>query len=155
MVTSTLLLAAACSRYEWKNELDIPGLCDKPADWTQSSIMSQVPPDSQPSGERLLGRVYVQGSGQPLGGARILLTSEGARHQAESDSLGRFVLDWISLGEYLIEVWSIAMHSVHESTYVAASDRAALDISLAPFQTDGPCSGFAAARLRKPWWKLW
>ena len=117
--------------------------------------MSQVPPDSQRSGARLRGRVHVQGSEKPTGGARILLTSEGTRQQAESDSLGRFVLDSTPPGNYLIEVWRLAMHSVHESTYVAASDRATLDISLTPFPMDGPCSGFAAVRLRKPWWKLW
>ena len=155
IATSALLLAVACSRYEWKNELDTPGLCDKLAKRNQGSITPRAPLDSQPTDERLFGRVLMQGPEQPLGGARILLTNEGTRQMANSDSLGRFVLDSILPGHYLIEVWSIAMHSVHETTYVAASERATLDVSLAPFPMDGPCSGFAAVRVRKPWWKLW
>jgi hypothetical protein len=155
IVTLVLLLSAGCSRYEWKNELDVPGLCDKQAKRNPGSITPRAPLDSQPTNDRLFGRVLMQGSEQPLGGARILLTNEGTRRTANSDSLGRFALDSILPGRYLIEVWSMAMHSVHESTYVAASERATLAVSLAPFPTDGPCSGFFAVRVRKPWWKLW
>ena len=93
--------------------------------------------------------------GEPVAGARVILSDASTRRMVASDSLGAFAIDSLRPGRYAIGVTAVAFHALNDSIVVSETDGGALDIALGQAVMDGPCSGFAAMRVRKPWWKLW
>ncbi|HWR50750.1 MAG TPA: carboxypeptidase-like regulatory domain-containing protein [Bryobacteraceae bacterium] len=140
---------AACARYEWKNELDVPGLCPTSAPSKMPAPLSIGAPGGRVTG-RVLGMQAV-----PVVGARVFVVSPAPGRGAFTDSAGRFALDSLPKGDYVIRARSIGYQSEDQRVVARADSGPALDFQLQPSVLDGPCSGFAAVRVRKPWWKLW
>jgi hypothetical protein len=148
-----LFALSACARYEFKNELDVPELCGY-----RGQSLPYVPrPVRQVSLDslgRLAGSVLMP-PGQGLTDAFVrLFTADGLR-PAHTDTTGRFVLDSVSAGRYGYDVRRVGFNATRDSIVVVAHGAPPWEIMLQPSVFDGPCSGFAAVRVRKPWWKIW
>jgi hypothetical protein len=148
-------LLVACSRYEWRNELDVPGLCPLPPDTTQISVLRHSVAHGSGSVSSVRGRVVTRDSGAALTEARIVVTGLTERRSVDSDSLGLFAIDSLSPDRYRIEVRRVGSHGVTETLDLAPGDLVQVAAALAPFFNDGSCSGFAAVQVRKPWWRFW
>lgn len=155
VVVATLVFALGCSRYEWRNELDTPGLCDGANQAAHATVSLRVSLIGGPLGSQLRGQVNRRDSREPLSGARVRLGNAVKRRVVESDSSGEFVIDSLLPGRYAIEVLRVGFHGLQDTVDVTRIDGGALEVRLDPFILDGPCSGFAAVRVRKPWWKVW
>ena len=152
---AALALVAACSRYEWQNELDVPGLCDAAGQATHATVTHRVRLEPESLTARLRGHVTRRDTGQPLTQALVRLTDGRTRDAVQSDTAGGFVIDSVLPGRYAIQVLRLGFHAVRDTIEVAADGGASLEIGLDVAILDGPCSGFAAVRVRKPWWKVW
>ena len=148
-------LLVACSRYEWRNELDVPALCPLPPDTTQISALHHTSVDAGGSVSSVSGRVTTRDSGVALAEARIVVTGLAERRSVDTDSIGGFRIESLPPGRYRIEVRRVGSHGVADSLDLASGNVVEVAAALAPFVNDGPCSGFAAVQVRKPWWKLW
>ena len=155
VVTVTGCLLVACSRYEWRNELDVPGLCPLPPDTTQISAIHHSVVEASGGVSAIHGRVARRDSGAALAEARIVVTALTERRTVDSDSLGIFRIDSLPPGHYRIDVRRVGSHGVSDTLDLAPSNVVQVAAALAPFVNDGPCSGFAAVQVRKPWWKIW
>jgi hypothetical protein len=147
-----LLAFAACARYEWRNELDVPGLCD-PAARPPSAIVAHQDPETATGGAAVDGRVTGL-DGRSLAQARVLLSRPDTRVAASTDSTGSFRFDSMSKGQYALRVLRIGYYSA-EDTLTMDSTAKFLEIRLPPMVNDGPCSGFSRVRVHQPWWKSW
>ena len=143
------LLAAACARYEWKNELEVPGACPR-----GDSAPAPPPRPVGAPGGRVLGRVLTE-AGAPAVGAQVVVVGARPPRGALVDTLGYFALDSLAPGEYLLRVRQIGRVAQERRVAVRPGPGPALDVTLPLAMLDGPCSGFAAVRVRKPWWKWW
>lgn len=155
IVIAALALVAACSRYEWQNELDVPGLCDDARQTTHGAVPRRVRLESALSSARLRGHVSRRDSRQPLSQAFVRVADNHMRGAVQTDSAGRFVIDSILPGRYAIQVLRVGFHALRDTIDVVADGGAPLEIGLDVALLDGPCSGFAAVRVRKSWWKIW
>ena len=105
---------------------------------------------------RLTGRVLSQGMNEPIVAASVTVVGPVTPERGTfTDSLGRFTLDSIVSGDYVVRARAIGYIPRQERLVVFASPGPALDLELAPAVLDGPCGGFMAVRVRKPWWKWW
>ena len=145
---------AGCTRYEWRNELDVPGLCDRSRSTEPSGVLRQID-DSTGRAGFLIGRVRDRFSGSTLAEARVRVTDSARTLQVVSDSTGSFRLQSPPPGRYSVAVARIGYQSIHHALDLTVGASNIVDIQLAPTVHDGPCSGFAAVAVRKPWWKLW
>ena len=152
---TALALVAACSRYEWQNELDVPGMCDDARQATHATVTRRVRLEPDPPTARLRGHVTRRDSRQPLSQAVVRLADGHSRGAVQSDSAGGFVIDSVLPGRYAIQVLRVGFHALRDTIEVAADGGAPLEVGLDVAVLDGPCSGFAAVRVRKPWWKVW
>lgn len=150
-----LALVAACSRYEWQNELDVPGMCDAARQATHATVTRRVHRESGPAPARLRGHVTRRDTREPLSQVLVRLADGHSRGAVQSDTAGEFVIDSVLPGRYAIQVLRIGFHALRDTIEVAADGGAPLEIGLDVAVLDGPCSGFAAVRVRKPWWKVW
>jgi hypothetical protein len=156
ILTGVAMVLVSCSRYEWRNELDVPDLCDasrvaSPASAT--GVFRQANVRTAPG--VLAGRVADRLSGQSLAYARIRATDSSATVAASTDSTGAFEFSSLRPARYSVTVDRIGYQRVTGTLVLAAGAGNTLDVLLAPSVHDGPCSGFAAVRVRKPWWKVW
>ena len=152
------MLGVGCARYEYINETALPECRDR--------VLPVRPPALQRTAaeapiERgtLIGRL-VDTSGVNVGYAQIALATDTAWHAAGppirrslTDSLGRFRLDSVAPGAYTLFARRIGCESIRGPVEVPADS--ALLVTTAQSIMDGPCSGFAALRVRKPFWNLW
>ena len=155
VVTVAACFVAACSRYEWRNEADVPGLCPLPLDTTQISAIHRTAVQASGGVSSVRGRVGTRESGAALAGARIVVATVTEHWTVDSDSLGIFRIDSLPPGRYRIEVRRVGAHAVSDKFDLAPGSSIQVAAALAPFVNDGPCSGFAAVQVRKPWWKFW
>jgi hypothetical protein len=155
VVTAAGCFLVGCSRYEWRNERDVPGLCPLPPDSTQISAIHHSLVDGSGGVGSIRGRVGTRGSGAALAEARIVVTALTERRTVDSDSLGVFQIDSLPPSRYRIEVRRVGSHGVSDTLDLVPGKLVQVAADLAPFINDGPCSGFAAVQVRKPWWKLW
>lgn len=155
IIVATLALVAGCSRYEWKNELDVPGMCDDARQATHSTVTRRVRLEPDPPIARLRGHVARRDTRQPLSQALVRLGDGHTRSQVQTDSAGVFVIDSVLPGRYAIQVSRVGFHALRDTIEVAAEGEAPFEIDLDVAVLDGPCSGFAAVRVRRPWWKVW
>jgi Carboxypeptidase regulatory-like domain len=151
-------IGAGCTRYEYINETELPecrnrGLPARPPELQWVAPATAVAPGT------LLGRV-VDTTGVAVWSAQVALATDTAwrslrppTRRTLTDSLGRFRLDSVAPGHYTLFARRIGFESVRGPVDVPA-DRALL-VTTAPAIMDGPCSGFSALRVRKPFWKLW
>lgn len=150
-----LALLAACSRYEWQNELDVPGMCDAASQTSHATMTRRVHLEQDPATARLRGHVTRRDTREPLRQALVRVADGHSRGTVQSDTAGEFVIDSVLPGRYAIQVLRVGFHGLRDTIEVVSDGGAPLEIGLDVAVLDGPCSGFAAVRVRKPWWKVW
>lgn len=101
--------------------------------------------ESDPSGHEITGRPFPSAQVHLLDSGRGVLT----------DSVGRFSIAVPTEGPYVLRVLGIGYRARVEPLRARLSADAGVVIALRPMVLDGPCSGLAAVRVRKPWWKGW
>jgi hypothetical protein len=153
MLTVTL---AAC--YEWVPDYEMPACRSRIVD---------VPPRGGPALERMprvearapavlpapVGRVRTAGTG--VSTARVRLTADGVSQEVVTDSAGWFTLVGVPAGRYRLTANQVGFRSTWDSVTVPWDAATVLGVSLESIPLDGPCSGFSAVRVRRPWWKVW
>jgi hypothetical protein len=150
-----LLLALGCTRYETVNELDVPGLCPASARTAPSTPLRYDPPRDSATEAALRGRVVNASSGDGLAYAQVRLSRPGQVLEVIADSAGWFSRDSLPMGRYVLWTRQIGFAARRDSLTLPLPERRVAVIPLTATALDGPCSGFAALRIRKPWWKLW
>jgi hypothetical protein len=147
----------ACARYEYVNETQLPECRDRVRLRPPTAVRWVAGERQAP--DVIAGRV-VDTAGVAVLGAQVLIASD-TTHAAlrpetprtVTDSLGRFRVDSVSPGRYGLIARRIGYKWARGMIDVP-TDGAALvtmDIDI----IDGPCSGMATLRIRKPFWKLW
>ncbi len=155
-ILSLLLLGpsmlAACNRYEYVNELDLPECKNRPPPiLVHAGPVALEPVDSA----WLYGIVVRKDDGEPLEGAQVrVLSSDSAG--VLTDRLGRFAFRGApSHGLVHLDIRRIGFAHYTDTVSVPLERGTAWRVALAVMANDGPCSGLAAVRVRKPWWKFW
>jgi hypothetical protein len=153
-------LLGACARYEWVNELDYPGGCPTagrgpfPRRGT-FHVDTGVP--LLPPGE-IMGTVIRTGDAAPVAAASVTARPDaggaGVPRRVQSDSLGRFRINELSSGRYELATRRLG-YAFRYDTLLVGADGVRVQVGLEPQAMDGPCSGLAMVRVRKPWWKVW
>ena len=82
------------------------------------------------SGQQVTGRVAAEADASPIAGADILL--EGTRYRTMSDSLGKFSLNGIPAGRYLIMVQHPSYLTVRDSIEISGNAPGELLVLLVP-----------------------
>src|SRR4051812_3551605 len=90
-------VVSGCARYEFRNELDVPGFCDRPS--TSSSLLLR--PDGALDPGVVRGRVTDRSSGVSLPAARVWLVSPVRSVAVSSDSTGSFQFTAPPSGRYV------------------------------------------------------
>jgi hypothetical protein len=150
-LSAVLIFLAACNRYEWKSDFEVPALCPKP----RRDPALPVPPHSEMAleGTTVRGRVVYGDSATPVSGSLVALSAAGTR-EARTDAGGSFVLDSVSAGSYVLRIRAIGFNLWQDTVDVVPMPRPSFEVRLTPAPLDGPCSGFEKVRVRKPWWKF-
>jgi len=73
----------------------------------------------------------------------------------QTDTTGFFTVTGLPAGRYELTARRIGYVPRHDSLTLQAGAGTWVRVALVPQTLDGPCSGFAAVRVRKPWWRLW
>ncbi len=149
------LLGGSCTRYEWQNELDVRGLCDSARAVPRFRISHREEADLTNAKLSLRGRVTDAALGTPLAEARVRLVAAAEQRNVATDSAGRFQLDSLAADRYVMDVLRVGYHRATDTLNVAPGPRLIVEVALDQAVLDGPCSGFAAVRVRKPWWTFW
>ena len=149
-----VLSLTACARYEWRNELDVPGLCDGLRSDSLKSVISHS--DGEGGAAHVVrGRVTDRGSGVALAYARVRLVTPLGSASESTAATGTFQFPAPPDGRYVIEVTRLGYHRAADTIDVRADKPISVQARLVPQVNDGPCSGFSSVRVRKPWWKVW
>ena len=91
----------------------------------------------------------------PLAAARVRLqTPTGAAHEVSTDSAGEFTFVGVPPGRYRLRAARVGVPATWDSVDVPWAPEVAVEVALSPVRNDGPCSGFSAVRVRRPWWKF-
>jgi hypothetical protein len=144
-------MVTACIRYESVNELDVPGLCPKEA---HTPALLRFEP--QTVGDSALhGRVVNADGDAGLGSVQVRLSAGGRTTEVVTDSTGRFTFDSVARGRFELLTRRIGFAMRRDSLSWPLDRSESVLIPLKAQLLDGPCSGFAVIRMRKPWWKLW
>ena len=148
------LLCASCARYEYVNELDVPGLCPTRAERERAAPGG--PPAVRRAGTpgTLTGVVTDAGSGTPLVGAAVGFASAAAR-PAVTGTDGVFVLGDVAPGPHELVIRRLGYEARRVPLSAPDSAGLVLTVRLQPAGFDGPCSGFAMTRVRKGRWWFW
>jgi hypothetical protein len=163
-VTAFLMAAllSACFRYEHVNELEVPGLC--PSEEERRIARERTPPIvyepvTELASDSLRGRVVESDASgneltaRPVRSVQVHLLDTG--RGALTDSVGRFAIAAPTGGPHVLRVLAIGYGARVDTLDAPLSAGSVIVIALRPMLLDGPCSGFAAVRVRKPWWKWW
>jgi len=152
LLTLAAIGPLACARYEWVSDNQTPACRNAQRPKTGRSFTVEQRPAAD-SGS-LSGRVIQSGNQLPVPGASVTLLTNPTQ-SATTDSLGAFAFTVVPAGDYLLRTRRIGMQSRMDTLHVVPTGGAPLVLPLETVPLDGPCSGFAALRVRKPWWKLW
>ena len=151
-VVATTTAPLACARYEWIPDSELPACADARRPASHGPVVFER--DSAANGNALRGRVIQSGRGEPIPGATVTLLTEPAR-TTTTDSAGTFTFTEVPAGAFLLRTRRIGYRSRADTLHLPFTERGGLALPLDTQMLDGPCSGFAALRVRKPWWKLW
>lgn len=152
LAAATLLGSLSCSRYVWVPDDELPA-CRNRREPASSRPLTFEQRSASESGS-LRGRVVMAANRRPIPWATVVLLMNEPR-TTTTDSLGAFTFTDVRPGTYLIRTRRIGYQSPTDSLRAPLASGAALVLPLDAQMLDGPCSGFAALRVRKPWWKLW
>ena len=146
-----LVTTIGCSRYEWVSDIKTPQCRNRPA-----PILGSLVPIVTPGADSsvVIGLARELTSELLLSHATFIISTEpviGVR----TDSAGRAELPVLPPGRYLVTVLRIGYSAAQDSVTFPLPSGARLEAKLEAQMLDGPCSGFAAVRVRKPWWKFW
>ena len=149
------LLIFGCSRYELRNELDVPGVCDRrpttiSADvaWHRDTTRTTVP--------SVHGTVRDRISKGGLNQALVRLrTATSEPVVVKTDSMGAFDADPVPPGRYVVEIFRVGYKRAIDTLDLSAGSSMTVDVQLQHQVFDGTCSGLLAVMVRKPWWKIW
>jgi hypothetical protein len=152
LVTAATMGPLACARYEWVPDDELPQCANFHR--ARSGRSFTIEKASAADSGFLRGRVIQSDNRRPVPGASVTLLA-GPPRTSTTDSLGTFTFPGVPAGTYLLRTRRIGEQSRMDTLHVAHGGGATLELPLTPEVLDGPCSGFAALRVRKPWWKLW
>lgn len=146
------MLSSACARTVCVNELDSPKCRDAQPVITpaiESTTAASIAPNV------LVGIVMRADSREPVR-AEVMLTSARPPTTAITDSLGRFRLARAGTAPLVLRTRAFGM-DVRTDSLSDEDASSLLRILLKPAVVifDGPCSGFAMVRVRRPWWHFW
>jgi hypothetical protein len=142
----------ACARYELVSDEELPACANHNRPVSNRTFTSEQ--DSSAARGSLRGRVIMSGSRLPLPGTSVTLLTDPPRTTI-TDSLGAFTFTDVPTGSYLLRTRRIGIQSRADTLHLTHARAATFVLPLDAVMLDGPCSGFAALRVRKPWWKLW
>jgi hypothetical protein len=152
---SCIATLGSCARYEWVPDTETDACRNEKAEPVASVLPPHfVPAQTQVGGDSLPGVVTIGGDNRhPYSAVTVYAVPEIT---TMTDSLGDFKI-WAPPGRYRLLVKTIGYKAVTDSVTFPPPADSLLSITLNPqvLVADGPCSGFAAVRVRKPWWKLW
>jgi hypothetical protein len=144
----------SCARYEWVPDTESDACRNTKAERVVSVSPPHFVPQPTHAGDSLSGVVTIGDNNGPALSAVTVYAVPGITTM--TDSLGGFKI-WTPPGRYRLLVRTIGYKAVNDSVTFPAPADSLLSITLDPqvLVSDGPCSGFAAVRVRKPWWKIW
>ena len=149
----TAAIAIACTRYEYVNELDLPECKNRPV-----PILTDAGPVTHPSPDTTAwfqGVVVSMDDGEPLQDAHVQILGDDSP-SVLTDSSGQFAFTGRARhGPVRLAIRRIAYAQYSDTLTVPLPLGVRWRVALAATPVDGPCSGFAAVRVRKPWWKFW
>jgi hypothetical protein len=147
-------LLIACNRYEWVPDYETEACRNRKAEPSVPVPPPRFIPSSAEGGRSLSGIVTMGGSNKPAHSQVTVYATPPV--VVNTDSLGRFTISAPS-GRYRFRVRTLAYKLVQDSVTLPPPTHSVLAITVdpQPVMLDGPCSGFAVARVRKPWWKFW
>ena len=147
-------LLIACNRYEWIPDYETDACRNRKVEPSVPVPPPHFIPSSAEGGRSLSGIVMMGGSDKPAHSRVTLYATPPV--VTNTDSLGRFTIS-APPGRYRFLVRTLAYKSVQDSVTFPPPTHSVLAITVDPqaLVLDGPCSGFAVARVRKPWWKVW
>src|SRR3954470_19284211 len=94
---------AACARYGWKSELDVPGACPPAAPAPEPPPVLVGGPSGRVTG-RVLGPAAVEA---PVAGAQVFVVWPLPPRGVLTDSTGRFALESLPPGDYVVRARSV------------------------------------------------
>jgi hypothetical protein len=145
------LTVLGCTRYEWVSDYETPACVGYQGRPTSHIILSGPTAVTEPSVIR--GRVIDDEHQTPMDHATVVIRGTTV-HGMNTDSTGTFRFDAVAPGQYLMQVRRLAYVPASDSILVPLAGRD-VEVRLGASMLDGPCSGFASVRMRKPWWKIW
>jgi len=137
----------ACSRYEYVPDYMTPP-CRAAVAPRQGPHIITVSDSVSPG--VVIGTVTTP-SGDPVPYAVVVLDQT---HADSTDDRGVFRLEHVPPGNHAIAVRSIGYNASRDSVAIGLRG-SILKAQLELRTMDGPCSGYASVRVRKPWWKVW
>jgi len=137
------LLVGACARYEYRQAACPPEPPSRSAvAWQPSAAVRGA----------IAGRVVTVDSAAPVAGALVRLLPGLRAWPTGGD--GRFRIDSVAPGRYSLEVRRIGYGRAEQAVDVAADRGAQVLAALEARAVMLDGCGYAAYRVRKPWWKL-
>jgi hypothetical protein len=152
LLTTVAIGPLACARYEWVPDYETPACASSRRPTSTRPIATE--PDSAAANGSLRGRAIVSDSKHAIPGASVTLLADPQR-KATTDSLGTFTFTDVPPGTYVLRTRRIGYRTRTDTLHLAHAGSTSFVLTLDQQVFDGPCSGFAAVRVRKPWWKLW
>src|SRR5262245_56438823 len=120
-------LLVACTRYELRNELDVPGLCPSTPDSTRISVVRHGVLDSAGDFGSVRGRIGTRDARVGVAEARVCVIGPNGRRVLATDSLGTFRVESLPPGRYAIEVLRVGYHATADTVDLAPGTRVQLD----------------------------
>ena len=152
LATCSALVLSACNRYEWKPDYTVPEVCPHTPRLTEKPV--RLDREISDIGGTIQGRVVRADSAAPVYSASVEL-SRAPVVRVLTDAQGHFGFESVPPGRYVLRIRGIGYHEWLDTVNVVSVARPLFEVALTPVATDGPCSGFASVRVRKPWWKIW
>jgi hypothetical protein len=141
-----------CARYEFVSDIDTPD-CDGFRRPEHRLLIVGADSTASARPDVLAGRILQRDTRAPVYGALVILLPDSAR-RVFTDRAGGFTLANVPPGHYQLLVMHPGFGAARDWLPMPL-EGSAVELQLALQMTDGPCSGFTAVRVRKPWWKLW
>lgn len=145
-------VVVGCARYEMVPDYLTPECRNRVAPRSAMSV-DTVSVDSAMSG---IVTGQVRSEYEPGGmSATVVMIESDPRRAVTTDTSGRFSFADVPAGRYRFSARRLGYLPASDSIRVVPGRGVHVRVDLRPLMNDGPCSGFGAVRVRKPWWKVW